>query len=152
MVWYQNFFKQPSLLYLCSYSWKLNSWIHTFPKSIKVSKVKLAIIVEGDQKAPFSIATTLRCSGGHYSFPWIAPLYHWYIPYIAECQERGHQVPFLKSLVWCHLGLNPGLPDHWQTLYPLGQWAGKRVLALCEIPTASFRIWTQVAIMSLSSK
>ena len=29
----------------------------------------------GDQKAPFSIATTPRCKGGRYSFPWIAPLY-----------------------------------------------------------------------------
>ena len=35
----------------------------------------LAIVVESDQKGPFSIATTPRCSGGHYSFPWIAPLY-----------------------------------------------------------------------------
>ena len=34
---------------------------------------------------PFSIATTPRCRGGHYSFPWIAPLYPWYVPYIAEC-------------------------------------------------------------------
>ena len=40
-----------------------------------VVKVKLATIVEGDLKAPFSIATTPRCSGGRYSFPWIAPLY-----------------------------------------------------------------------------
>ena len=32
-------------------------------------------IVEGNQKAPFSIATASRCRGGHYSFPWIAPLY-----------------------------------------------------------------------------
>ena len=31
-------------------------------------------------------------------------------------------MPFLKSLVWLDLGLNPGLPDHWRTLYPLGQW------------------------------
>ena len=37
--------------------------------------VKLATVVEGDQKAPFSIATTPRCRGGLYSFPWIAPLY-----------------------------------------------------------------------------
>ena len=36
--------------------------------------VKLATVVEGDPKAPFSIATTPRCRGGHYSFPWIAPL------------------------------------------------------------------------------
>ena len=26
-------------------------------------------------------------------------------------------------MVWHNLGLNPGLLDHWQTLYPLGQWA-----------------------------
>ena len=39
----------------------------------------------GDQKAPFSIATTPRCRGECYSFPWIAPLYPWYVPYIAEC-------------------------------------------------------------------
>ena len=26
----------------------------------------------------------------------------------------------IKSLVWHDLGMNPGLPDHWQTLYPLG--------------------------------
>ena len=38
-------------------------------------KVKLATVVKGDQKAPFSLATTPRCKRGHYSFPWIAPLY-----------------------------------------------------------------------------
>ena len=32
-------------------------------------KYLLATEVESDQKAPFSIATTLRCRGGHYSFP-----------------------------------------------------------------------------------
>ena len=39
------------------------------------SPVKLATVVEGDKKALFSIATTSRCRGGCYSFPWIAPLY-----------------------------------------------------------------------------
>ena len=43
------------------------------PSTIK--KVKLATIVEGDPKAPFSIVTTPRCRGGRYSIPWIAPLY-----------------------------------------------------------------------------
>ena len=33
---------------------------------------KLATVVEGDQKALFSIATTLRCRGVRYTFPWIA--------------------------------------------------------------------------------
>ena len=32
----------------------------------KYSKVKLVTFVEGDPKAPFSIATTLRCRGGRY--------------------------------------------------------------------------------------
>ena len=49
------------------------------------SKVKLATIVEGDSKAPFSIATTPRCRGGRYSIPRIAPLYPWTVPYNAEC-------------------------------------------------------------------
>ena len=30
--------------------------------------VKLATVVKGDQKAPFSISTTPRCRGGRYSF------------------------------------------------------------------------------------
>ena len=79
-------------------------------------KVELATVVEGDQKAPFSIATTPRCWGGRYSFPWIAPLYPRYVSYIAECSARRYQVPLLKSLVWRNQGLNPGLPDHWWTL------------------------------------
>ena len=42
----------------------------------------LATLVEGDQKAPFSIATTRRCRRGCYSFPWytlplICTLYCW---------------------------------------------------------------------------
>ena len=53
--------------------------------SFRCVKVKLATVIEGDQKAPFSIATTPRCRGGRYSFPWIATLYSWYVPNIAEC-------------------------------------------------------------------
>ena len=33
-------------------------------------KVKLATVVEGNPKAPFSIATTPKCRGGRYSFPY----------------------------------------------------------------------------------
>ena len=50
-----------------------------------IKKVNLVTLIEGHQKAAFSIATTLRCREGRYSFPWIAPLYPWYVPYIAEC-------------------------------------------------------------------
>ena len=44
----------------------------------------LATVIKGNPKAPFSIATTLRCREGHYSFSWIAPLYPQYVPYNAE--------------------------------------------------------------------
>ena len=33
------------------------------------SKVKMATVIEGDQKAPFSTATTPKCREGCYSFP-----------------------------------------------------------------------------------
>ena len=26
-----------------------------------------------------------------------------------------------------NLGMKPSLPDHWQTLNPLGQWAGNKI-------------------------
>ena len=60
-------------------------------------------VVEGDQKAPFSIATTPRCTGGGYSFPWIALLYPWYVLYIAEFlagqkQDDQHKHTFGSSV------------------------------------------------------
>ena len=45
------------------------------PNYPKNSKVKLTTVVEGNPKAPFSIATTTRCRGGRHSFPRISPLY-----------------------------------------------------------------------------
>ena len=87
---------------------------------LTVKKVKLLTVVKGDQKAPFSIATTPGCRGVRYFFPWIAPFSPWYVPYIAECKARRYQVPFLKSLVLHDLRLNPDLKDDWQTLYSLG--------------------------------
>ena len=40
---------------------------------IYIYKLKLATLVEGNPKAPFSIATTSRCRGGCNSILWIAP-------------------------------------------------------------------------------
>ena len=48
--------------------------MHTYIHNINIYKKKVKF-VEGDLKESFSIATTPRCRGGHYSFPWIAPLY-----------------------------------------------------------------------------
>ena len=57
----------------------------TFVCILALNMLLLAIVVEGDQKAPFLTASTPRCWGGRYSFPWIDPLYPWYLPYNAEC-------------------------------------------------------------------
>ena len=65
----------------------------------RISLNRLVTVVEGGPKAPFSIATTPSCRGERYSFPWIAPLYPWSLPYNAECQARKHQVTFF--LVFC---------------------------------------------------
>ena len=49
-----------------------NSYIYRksiYKRETVSSKVKLATIVKGNPKAPFSIATTPRCRGGRYSFP-----------------------------------------------------------------------------------
>ena len=52
--------------------------------STKGRQQLLLVVVESDQKAPFWIAATPRCRAGRNSFPWIAPLYRWYVLYIAE--------------------------------------------------------------------
>ena len=49
-------------------------WSQNFDEFESLIKVKLATVVEGDPKAPFSIVTTPRCWGGFYSFPRIDPL------------------------------------------------------------------------------
>ena len=76
------------------YIWSKNLWL--WPRLNNVhrqhkARLKLwdfygsEVEVEGNPKAPFSIATTPRCWGRCYSFPWIALLYPWYVPYNAEC-------------------------------------------------------------------
>ena len=52
-------------------------------------KVNLVTLVEGDRKAPFSIAITPTYKGGCYSIPWIAPLYLWALPYNVECLSKA---------------------------------------------------------------
>ena len=63
------------------------------------SKVKLATIVEGNPKAPFSIATTPMCRGGRYSFPGL--LYFTLDPYLImlSVKQGGIKYHIFKSLV-----------------------------------------------------
>ena len=82
-----------------------------------IKKVKLPTVVKGHTKAPFSIATTLRYRGEHYSFLWIASFYPWNVLYNTECLAKRYQVEFFESLVWLYLRLNPSLLSHWWILY-----------------------------------
>ena len=84
-------------------------------------KVKLETLVEGDPKAPFSIATTPRCREGRYSFPWIAPLYSYLI--MLSVMQGAIKYHFF-NLWYDDLGLSISLSGNTRTLYQLGQWAG----------------------------
>ena len=64
-------FSQYIYIYIYIHSLSLSLSLNIYIKS----EVKLATIVEGEPKVPFSIATAPRCRGGRYSFLWIAPLY-----------------------------------------------------------------------------
>ena len=44
----------------------------------------MATLVDGDQKASFTIATTVRCTVRRYYFPWIAQLYPRRLPAFLE--------------------------------------------------------------------
>ena len=49
-----------------------------------IDKLNLPIVIEGDSKAPFSIATTPMCMCERHSFRGIAPPYPWYVLYNSE--------------------------------------------------------------------
>ena len=64
----------------------------------------LVTIVEGDLKAPFSIATTPKCMGGRYSFPWVAPIYSWYVPNNAVLSKEAS-----STIFWVFGMTRPGI-------------------------------------------
>ena len=66
--------------------------------------MKLATFVKGDLKAPFSIATTLRCKERGYSFPKIAPLYSWSLPYNAVLGKEAS-----STIFWVFGMTRPGI-------------------------------------------
>ena len=79
----------------------------------------LATVVEGDPKALFTIATTLRCREGTTPFP---GLLHFNIDshlIVLSAKQGGIKYHFFETLVWVDMGLNPGLPNHLRTLYIL---------------------------------
>ena len=60
--------------------------------------LKLATIVEGNPKAPFSIATTLRCRGGRYSFPGL--LYFTLDPYLLMLSVKQGSIKYQFLSLW----------------------------------------------------
>ena len=62
------------------------------------SKVKLTTIVEGDPKAPFSIATTPRCRGGCNSFPGL--LYFTLDPYLIMLSVKQGGIKYHFLSLW----------------------------------------------------
>ena len=61
-------------------------------------KVKLATIVEGNPKAPFSIATTPMCRGGRYSFPGL--LYFTLDPYLIMLSAKQGSIKYHFLSLW----------------------------------------------------
>ena len=74
------------------------------------------IKIEGYEKAPFSIATTLKCRWGRNSFPWIALLTMDPHLIMVSVKQGGIKHHF-EFLLWLNPRLNPGLQHHWRTLY-----------------------------------
>ena len=68
-------------------------------------------VVEGDLKAPFSIATTQKGMGACYSFSWIATLtldLYFIMLSVKQGDIKYHFLSFGDD----NVGLNPSLPDH----------------------------------------
>ena len=81
MKFINDFFKEA----ICGKPSTFASYQNHYQGNMYVYFLKLVTVVEGNPEAPFLIATTPLCKGGRYSFPWIAPLHPWYVPYNAEC-------------------------------------------------------------------
>ena len=66
---------------------------------------RVSDLSRGWPKAPFSIAASPRCRKGATPFQGLLRFTH------------DPHLSVLSTLVWLNLGLNPGLQDHWRTLY-----------------------------------
>ena len=92
--------------------------------SLYVKKVKLATIVEGDPKAPFSIATTPRCRGRALllsldcsTLPLMHTLYCWML-------SKEVSSTIFKVFGMMRPGTEPRSPGPLTNTLPTSQWAG----------------------------
>ena len=66
---------------------------------------KLVTIVEGDPKAPFSLATTPRYQRGHYSFPCITPFTLVQYLIMLSVKQTGIKYHLLSVWQWFPTGV-----------------------------------------------
>ena len=110
--WFVNLVYKPLNHVRCPHIHPISSeaTLYVLEKSSFIFKIfKLATVVEGGPKAPFSIATTPRCQGVWYSIPWIAPLYPWSIPYNAVLSKAASSI-ILKVFGITQSGIEPQFP------------------------------------------
>ena len=69
-----------------------------------IVKSKFVTVVEGDQRAPFSIAKERR---GRYSFPWIAPLYPSYVLLFCWVLSKAVSSTIFKVFGMTRPGIEP---------------------------------------------
>ena len=90
-------------------------------------------VVEGDLKAPFSIATTLKCRGGCYSFPCIASLT--LDPYLIMLLSKA-----ASSTIFWVFGITwPGIEPH--SSRPLAKTLTITYIFMMYVKTFSRLIW-----------
>ena len=77
------------------YIYIYSTHIHILDKN---KLVKLATVVKTKFNAPFTLVTTLRCRGGCYSYPWMAPLTLDPCLIMVSAKQRGIKYQFLS--IW----------------------------------------------------
>ena len=98
-------------------------------RSCKKKQLNLSILVVGDLKAPFSIATTLRCRGGRYSFPRLLHLTLDAYLLMLSIRQGGIKYHFLSlwyesTLVWTPVSRTIG--EHpWPNEWSVRQLSGR---------------------------
>ncbi len=100
-------------MWICIYMY-MHKYIYIY---IYIS-CKLVDRSRGWPDGSFSIATTPRYRGGHNSFPWIAPLYPWSLPYKAKgvlFQTIQFSISMNFSSIWPIDSALSGVNITWQS-------------------------------------
>ena len=95
---------------------KINWCLQNISTFVFIVSSKVGDRSRGWPEGPLFNSYNTEVSGGATPLLLIRTLYCWVL-------SKELSSTILKSLVWRDWWLNPRLPDHWRTLYSLGQWA-----------------------------